>query len=209
MTAPVTLAIDTSGQIGGVALGRSNGEIIWQREFATGPKAGGGLFVALEECLAAGPTPRRILVGVGPGSYAGVRMAIAAATGLGLALGLESVAVPSVSAYDVEAPSFHAIGDARRGAFYYTEIQAGRCVRGPEICDEEGLHARLASQPDWPVFSVEPLSGFPQAQRATARAARLLTAPAEECARPLEPIYLREPHITRPRQPLAVEGDYR
>jgi tRNA threonylcarbamoyladenosine biosynthesis protein TsaB len=197
--APVTLAIETSGQLGGVALGRFNGEVLWRKEFPTGPRAGGGLFLALEECLAAGPAPGRILVGVGPGSYAGVRMGIAAATGLGLALGLEPIAVPSVCAYDVEAPSFHALGDARRGAYYYTEMQAGRCARGPEICDEEEVHSRLADHPDWPVYSGESLANFPMAQRAVARAARLLTAPIEDARRLLEPIYLREPHITRPR----------
>ncbi len=199
MTAAVTLAIDTSGQIGGVALGSADGAVTWQQEFATGPRAGGGLFVALEQALAVGPRPGRIVVGVGPGSYAGVRMAIAAATGLGLALGLEPIAVPSVCAFDVEAPCFHAIGDARRGAFYYTGLQGGRCVLGPEICDEAALRERLAGHPEWPVFSVEPLPGFPEARRARARAARLLTVPAEPAIRALEPIYLREPHITKPR----------
>ena len=126
-------------------------------------------------------------------------MAIAAATGLGLALGLEPVAVPSVCAYDVETTSFHAIGDARRGAFYYTEMQAGRCMRGPEICDEDEVHSRLAGHADWPVFSAGSLAKFPMAQPAVTRAARLLTAPLEDISRSLEPIYLREPHITRPR----------
>jgi tRNA threonylcarbamoyladenosine biosynthesis protein TsaB len=199
MTVPLTLAIETSGDVGGVALDHMDGGRVWEREFPTGPRAGGGLFLALEECLSAGPRPERILVGVGPGSYAGVRLALAAATGLGLALGLEPIAMPSVCAYDVAAPSFHAIGDARRGAFYYTAMQAGRCVRGPEICDEEEVRDRLSSQPAWPVFSVEALPGFPQAMRARALAARLLTVPAELNVRPLEPIYLREPHITRPR----------
>ena len=199
MTAPVTLAIETSGQTGGVALGRFGGEVLWQQNFPTGPKAGGGLFAALEAGLAHGPAPAQILVGVGPGSYAGVRLAIAAATGLGLSLGLEPIAVPSVCAYDVEAVSFLAIGDARRGAFYYTAVDHGRCVVGPEICDERELPERLASQLAWPVFSIEPLPGFPRARRASASAARLLQVPAELSLRPLEPIYLREPHITRPR----------
>lgn len=199
MTAAFTLAIDNSGPIGGVALGRAPGEVLSQEDFPSGPKTGGGLFIALEACLAAGPAPERILVGVGPGSYAGVRMALAAATGLGLALSIEPIAVPSVCAYDVAAPEFLAIGDARRGAFYYTEMKAGRCLRGPEICDVDELLRHLAEHPAWPVFSVEPLPGFPQAQRATAKAARLLLAPAEAAPRPLEPIYLREPHITRPR----------
>ncbi len=199
MTAPLTLAIETSGDVGGIALGRADGGMLWERDFPTGPRAGGGLFLALEECLAAGLSPGRILVGVGPGSYAGVRLSLAAATGLGLALGLEPIAVPSVCAYDVAALSFHAIGDARRGAFYYTAVQAGRCVRGPEICDEEEVRKRLSSEAGWPVFSVETLPGFPQAMRARALAVRLLTVPAEPSVRPLEPIYLREPHITRPR----------
>jgi tRNA threonylcarbamoyladenosine biosynthesis protein TsaB len=199
MSAPLTLAIDLSGPGGGVALGCAGGEIVWERDFATGPTAGGELFVALERCLAAGPSPERLVVGVGPGSYAGVRMAIAAATGLGLALEVEVIALPSVCAYDVDGPGFHAVGDARRGAFYYTEVQGGSCRRGPEICDLDEVHDRIATRPDWPVFSVEPLPDFPLAQRTAAKAARLLTAPAETTPRPLEPIYLREPHITSAR----------
>lgn len=199
MPSPLTLAIETSGPRGGIALGRSNGEILWQQEFPTGPTAGGRLFVALDECIRAEPPLARILVGVGPGSYAGVRMSIAGATGIGLALGLEPVAVPSVCGYDVSAPAFHAIGDARRGAFYYSAVLGGRCRRGPEIHDEEELRVLLATEPDWPVFSVEPLANFPVAQRAVATAARLLVAPAEVERRMLEPIYLREPHITQPK----------
>lgn len=199
MPSPLTLAIETSGPRGGIALGRGDGEILWQQEFPTGPTAGGQLFVALDECIRAEPPPTRILVGVGPGSYAGVRMAIAAATGLGLALDLEPIAVPSVCAYDVSAPAFHAIGDARRGAFYYTAVAASRCRQGPEILDEADLRARLNSEPEWPVFSVEPLADFSMAQRAVATAVRLLLAPVENPPRILEPIYLREPHITRPR----------
>lgn len=199
MPAPLNLAIETSGPCGGIALGRGDGEILWHQEFPTGRAAGGQLFVALEECIRAEPPPARILVGVGPGSYAGVRMAIAAATGVGLALGLEPIAVPSVCGYDVSASAFHAIGDARRGAFYYTAVVGGRCQRGPKIHTEEELHALLRNEPQWPVFSVEPLANFPLAQRAVATASRLLRAAAENFARLLEPIYLREPHITQPR----------
>src|SRR5262249_6220595 len=155
-------------------LGRAGAPPVFAHEFPTGPKAGGGLFVALEECLRIGPKPKRILVGVGPGSYAGIRLAISAATGLGHALGLEPNGLPSVFAFDVAAVQFHAFGDARGGAYYYTAIREGRCLRGPEICDENELRARLADQPHWPVFSVEALPAFPQAQRAIARAARLL-----------------------------------
>ena len=201
MPFPLTLALETSGPRGGIALGRADGEIVWSRNFPTGPTAGGELFIALDECIRAEPPPERIIVGVGPGSYAGVRLAIAAATGLGLALDLEAVAVPSVCAYDVDAPVFHALGDARRGAFYYTAVQGGACRQGPEIVDADQLRSLLASQPEWPVYSVEALADFPNAQRVVATAARLLTAPVQSTPRPLEPIYLREPHITRPRVP--------
>ena len=199
VSASITLAIDTSGPLGGIALGRAGESPMLQRDFGTGPKAGGELFVALDETLSAGPRPERIVVGVGPGSYAGVRMAIAAARGLGLAFGVEPVALPSVCAYEVHASAFHAIGDARRGTYYYSGVQDRRCVRGPEICEEEELRAILSQHPQWPVLSVEVLPAFPQAWRTTARAVHLISAPAEEFPRPLEPIYLREPHITRPR----------
>ncbi len=149
---------------------------------------------------AEGEESAEIRVGLGPGAYAGVRAALAAATGLVLARpGARIVGLPSVCAYATDALAWHAVGDARRGAWYHTAVEGGRCLEGPEICTLEQLQARLAARPEWPVLTAEEISALPAARRAPADAARLLALVLEATPRALEPIYLREPYITLPR----------
>jgi hypothetical protein len=75
------------------------------------------------------------------------------------------------------------------------------CLEGPLLLDDAEFRARLAAT-DWPILATEPLAGlpaaiaFPSAETIAALAAqgRGITATAA-----LEPIYLREPHITKPK----------
>ncbi|MBV9126511.1 MAG: tRNA (adenosine(37)-N6)-threonylcarbamoyltransferase complex dimerization subunit type 1 TsaB, partial [Verrucomicrobia bacterium] len=100
--------------------------MIWRAEFQTGRGRGGELFEALENAwrivAAADAKLEEIIVGLGPGSYAGVRLAVSAAVGLALATGARLGGRPSALALALatDAPEFHAIGDARRGTFYHT-----------------------------------------------------------------------------------------
>ena len=206
------LAIETSSAQGSVALGRAAGdEPVWRAEFATGRGHGGALFAALEEAMrrvAAGQL-EEIIVGLGPGSYSGVRLAVAAATGLALATGARLGGRASPVALATDAPAFHVLGDARREAFYYTAICAGRPIRGPELLAAAGVGERLRMEPDWPVFGDRAdLAGLPETIAPIAVclpvAARLLSrklAPAEiaPAGTALVPIYLRAPAITLPK----------
>ncbi len=197
------LALECSTTHGSLAL--SGG---WRTEFTTGRGEGGKLFTALAEAMrvvrAADGRLERIVVGLGPGSYSGVRQAIAAGTGLAAATGARLVGVPSAAALKVEdVPRYQAIGDARRGTFYYTAVENGECVAGPELLeDQTGLQARLAERADWPVFAVESL---PEGVAANApvvlpSAEGLLKMPtAAHVSPPLEPIYLRPVAFTLPR----------
>ncbi len=229
------LALETSSSRGSIALGSTipgdgDGEgatEIWRAEFPTGRGHGGALFNALEEAmrivrsapaagdLGRGETPGKleeIIVGLGPGSYSGVRLACAAAAGLALATtGARLGGRASPLALETTVPAFHAIADARRGAFYYTAVQAGRLVRGPELLEPDEIRAQLAAEPGWPVFQTEtgPLTGlaeiggsdpvvcFPVATRLLAR--RLAADERLPAGAALTPIYLRAPAITLPK----------
>ncbi len=195
----VTLAIEVSASPGSVAVG-VDGEIQWQSAFATGPARGGELFGALAAAAAEAERFDEIRIGVGPGSYAGIRMALAAATGWSLASGARLFAVPSVCALDRDEPHWCVIGDARRGVFYFSAVVARRCVSGPRLADATEIAALLAAHDGWPVFASGPLPAFPESALAQATAARLLSVPASGAEWPLEPIYLREPYITQPRK---------
>ena len=100
------------------------------------------------------------------------------------------------------------MGDARRGAYYYTAVENGRCVAGPELLsDLDTLRARLDERPAWPVLAVETLPpGLPPGTPvALPSADRLLfDSAANLLPPPLEPIYLRPVNVTLPRAATAA-----
>ena len=198
------LALDCSTTRGSLALARG-AESPWQTEFVTGRGQGGKLFTALAEAMrvvqAGDGRIERIVVGLGPGSYSGVRQAIAAATGLAAATGATLVGVVSAAALEVSEARYQAVGDARRGTFYYTAVEDGICVAGPELLEDHGeLQARLAERDGWPMFAVEGLPAGVEAEVALPSAERLLALPMiAHVAPPLEPIYLRPVAFTLPK----------
>lgn len=158
---------------------------------------------ALREVREAGGRLEGMIVGLGPGSYSGVRQAIAAATGLAAATGAWLRGAPSVLALSPGPEAFHAVGDARRGAFYYTAVKDGRCLAGPELlADASALEQRIAALPAWPVRvleSVLPGGVLPGAEVSLPWAEVFLwSPPSERRSPPLEPIYLRPVSITLP-----------
>jgi tRNA threonylcarbamoyl adenosine modification protein YeaZ len=148
--------------------------------------------------------PDTVIVGLGPGSYAGTRIAISAAIGLQLSSGARLIGFPSIGAIECDAHEYCAIGDARRKSFFFARIRGHELVEGPTLFSQSELESKLESiEPAIPIFSSESL---PQFDRAVLRypSALVLARLARETHRsfslpPLEPIYLREPHITMPK----------
>lgn len=198
----ITLAIDTSTNRGSVAV-LVDGELKMDEQFTSERSHSSSLFVELEKVRTIAPRVDRIAIGLGPGSYAGVRISIAAALGIQLTQGAELVGIPSVAALETSASRYIAIGDARRDTFYWTAVDEGICVEGPLLLTEAELRERLSTN-TLPVFTGEPLDVAPGAQIALPSAiilARLAGANRGIVARgDLEPIYLREPHITQPKR---------
>jgi tRNA threonylcarbamoyl adenosine modification protein YeaZ len=197
------LALETSTRAGSVCL-RVGEKVVFEEAFVAERAHSVQLFVALQSALRAGGAIDRIAVGVGPGSYAGVRIAIAAATGLQFARGAEIVGIPSVAAFVVDRADYCVIGDARRATFYFTHVRDGICVEGPLLLDDERLRARLAALTGARVLSSDSLPAFAEVEHAVPaarRVAELATSDAAITQRgTIEPIYLREPHITKPRE---------
>ena len=148
--------------------------------------------------------PETIIVGLGPGSYAGTRIAISAAIGLRLSFSARLTGLPSICAIQCDGHEYRAIGDARRRSFFFARIYGHQLVEGPMLFSQSDLQAKLESlEPGIPIFSSEPL---PQFERAVIRypSALVLARLVRESHRsffspPLEPLYLREPHITIPK----------
>ena len=70
--------------------------------------------------LLGGEKPTALTVGVGPGSFAGIRAAIACLQGLGLGWGLKPRGFPSAAALALASglPEVTVVGDARRGTLW-------------------------------------------------------------------------------------------
>ena len=198
----ITLAIDTSTNRGSVAV-LIDGELKMDEQFTSERSHSSSLFVVLEKVREIAPRVDRIVIGLGPGSYAGVRISIAAALGIQLTQGAELVGIPSVAALETDASRYIAIGDARRETFYWTDINEGACIEGPLLLTEAELRERLPAN-TLPVFVGESLAISPEAQIALPSAAILARLGAADrgivARNDLEPIYLREPHITQPKR---------
>ncbi len=119
-----TLAIETSGAIGGVALW--DGALVGERLFAERMNHAEELFPAIEALSQdagwAPDAPDLIAVSIGPGSYTGLRVGIAAAKMLSYAIDAALIGVPSL---DVLVPNVPAevclaapIIDAKRKQVY-------------------------------------------------------------------------------------------
>lgn len=68
---------------------------------------------------------RRVAVGTGPGNFTGVRISVAAARGLSLALGIPAIAVTRLEALAHGLPRpLSVIEDARQGAVYLQRFAA-------------------------------------------------------------------------------------
>lgn len=100
------LALDTSTDVSGLALSRE-GEVLAEMAWLAGQDHARQLFPALEALLERGGVGleevRAIFVALGPGSFNGLRVGLAAAKGLVLALGAPLV---GVSTLEVEAFPF-------------------------------------------------------------------------------------------------------
>jgi tRNA threonylcarbamoyladenosine biosynthesis protein TsaB len=173
--------------------------------FSNDRKHSGLFFENLQRCRQQFGLPDLIVVGLGPGSYAGVRIAIAAAGGLRMASAAKLIGLPSLCALDTGAREYCVIGDARRHSFFFARVSAGRLLEGPSLYSAAELNAKIADSPI-PVYASESLAQFPQAIVAFPSARRLGELARDQVdeisdSQPLEPIYLREPHITTPKSP--------
>ncbi len=83
----------------------------------------------------------RIIVGTGPGSFAGIRSALAFAQGyaIGSAAGTEVLGLASAAAFAEEESKKAIIGDARRGKFWVALFDGFRLVRDIFLVEREGL----------------------------------------------------------------------
>lgn len=194
-----TLAVELSTSRGSLAWLDSG--IKFTREWPNDRKNSAAFFENLHAVREKFGLPETMIVGLGPGSYAGTRIAISAAIGIQLSCEARLIGYPSICAMECDAQEYCVIGDARRKSFFFTRIISNEVIEGPTLCSDLELNAKLESlDPATPVFSSESLPRFDRAVICFPSAlilARLANEPRRSfCLPPLEPLYLREPHIT-------------
>ena len=119
------LALEFSSERRSAALARDG--VILAEAAETGGRATNA-FGLIDRALAESKIPRdeieAVAVGLGPGSYTGIRAAIAVAQGWQLARGIKLLGIPSVEALAAQAQAEKIFGrvnvvvDAQRGEFY-------------------------------------------------------------------------------------------
>ena len=197
------LALELSTPRGSLAW-RDGDVASFVREWPNDRKNSAAFFENLDVIAKKFGSPDIIVVGLGPGSYAGTRIAISAAIGLQISSASRLVGFPSICAIESAEVDYCVIGDARRKSFFFARISGNELREGPELFGEEGLKNKLASlRNDTPVFCSESLSQFSEAM-VRYPSAQLLARLAQDPNRnfrlpPLEPMYLREPYITEPK----------
>src|SRR5437764_14851867 len=115
------LALELSSARGSLAVAADN-NVDLVREWPNDRKNSGPFFEHLSEVQKQFGKPDTIIVGLGPGSYAGTRIAISAAIGLQAASNAKLLGFPSICAIDCDTPDYCVIGDARRNSFFYARI---------------------------------------------------------------------------------------
>lgn len=194
-----TMAFDLSTCRGTLAL--EGEDLRFERDWPNDRRSSAPFFKVLEEAVQAHGWPDLIVVGLGPGSYTGTRIALSAAFGMQLTTGAELRGVSSVAAISTE---FHyaVIGDARRSSYFFSEVTEGFSFSEPELLSDSEMRERLATV-RIPIYTSDELPHFQGAQLQFPSASLLCKFardfPENMSRPPLTPIYLREPHITSRR----------
>jgi tRNA threonylcarbamoyladenosine biosynthesis protein TsaB len=158
----------------------------------------------------------RIAVAVGPGSFTGIRVGLAAALGLSLASGVPVVGISSfltVAEVDRQDARLFALLDSRREEPFLVELDLElRFIQPPAVVAPDALDAIMNSAKPLLIAGDAPAMAryaetegirLMQAAPNALAVARLAAHPARRYDLPPKPVYVRPPDVTmpKPKQP--------
>lgn len=203
------LALELSTPCGSVAV-VNGAQLLFSATFQAQRSHNAQVFQPLQQALAAaGENLSGIVVGIGPGSYTGIRIAIAAAHGISLARAVPVAGLNSLVAA-TDAGNFGVVGDARRGRWYVASVKDGLLDENIAIVSPADLDAAMAAtnQTEWLSMDQTAPAVLPTiqlAQPCAIRLARLATHWTssdweKQAEQSLEPRYLEGAFITQAKK---------
>jgi tRNA threonylcarbamoyl adenosine modification protein YeaZ len=157
-------------------------------------------FEGLEHAIKEHGKPDLIVVGIGPGSYNGLRSSIAAAQGMASACNAYLVALPSALAFEEGAEGYWIAGNARGGHYWLARVKNHQFAEEPHLLLPEALEALVQKHPQLPLLSstsIPQLSASIDIIIKTPDALLLARlGKNKKSVWPLEPLYLKPVHVT-------------
>ncbi len=212
------LALECSATPSSLHLESEEGEALYTHQWEQTRNHDAELFPALQQALArleeAEGELSFILVGAGPGSYGGVRVALAAAAGISIVKGVEVIAIDSWAQLS-EQQTRGIISDAKRGGWTLRNPQGQIQVYQTEELKQFVTTQKLRVASVEPSEKLEALdipieqhSLYPEAKGLIATWKHLSTQEQDALRLiPPAPIYVRPPHITQAkRKPWECKG---
>lgn len=195
------VSIDAASTDLSVALARPDGTPIAEASWTSAQRQSAELLPRLLALLAGQGRAMRetsaIAVGTGPGSFTGLRVAMALAKGLAVGLNRPIVGVPSLAAWLESDPETDAALTRAGAREAYLQL---RDAEGPVLVDRDALPHSLGSAAVVAPGELADAFGLQDARRprgapaiAARAAARLAIDARGDDVRSLEPIYLRAP----------------
>ena len=128
----ISLVIDTATDR--TIVGLVDGEAILFQSFAQGATDHGRAVSDLvSQALANNPAPEKVVVGMGPGPFTGLRVGVAFAQTFARAREIPVVGICSLDAIDIDQASYTVAIDARRKEIYWARYENGHRVEGPSV----------------------------------------------------------------------------
>ena len=127
-----SLVIDTATSRTIVALVKDE-QILWQSFHEGATDHGNAVAHLVKQALAVGVNPERVVVGMGPGPFTGLRVGISFARAFAAARNIPVIGICSLDAIVIEQAEYTVAIDARRKEIYWASYRGGQRVAGPAV----------------------------------------------------------------------------
>ena len=127
-----SLVIDTSTSRTIIGLVKDE-QILWQSFHEGATDHGNAVAHLVKQALAVGVNPDRVVVGMGPGPFTGLRVGISFARAFATARNIPVIGICSLDAIVIEQAEYTVAIDARRKEIYWAIYRDGQRVEGPAV----------------------------------------------------------------------------